>query len=326
VSSTYPTSRTARNRWIREQRPSVPRPAPDRPWAFLAEQERAENGQVVASSVVFLTNRECPWRCLMCDLWRNTTTRPLPRGAIPRQIDYALERLPDARQIKLYNSGSFFDAAAIPPADYDAIAERVARFDRVIVECHPSLIGDRCWNFQRRLQPTLEVAMGLETANPTVLEKLNKGMTLDSFRRAADALHAHGVALRAFVLVRPPFQDEAGALDWAKRSVDFAFDAGATVVSLIPVRARNGALEALQRLGQFNPPSLSTVEEALDYGVDLRRGRVFADVWDLGRFARCEGCLAKRRDRLERMNLAQRVLPAIACARCGGGRTHPVDA
>ena len=65
----------------------------------------------------------------MCDLWKTTATEASSPGAIPRQIDLALERLgivpghPDApRQIKLYNAGSFFDSKAIPPADYATIA------------------------------------------------------------------------------------------------------------------------------------------------------------------------------------------------------------
>src|SRR5437870_4659618 len=106
----------------------------------MVEDERAESGEVVAVATVFLTNRECPWRCLMCDLWRNTVLETVPPGAIPAQIDYALAHLPAARQLKLYNSGSFFDQGAIPSSDYAAIADRARRFDRVIVECHPALV------------------------------------------------------------------------------------------------------------------------------------------------------------------------------------------
>jgi archaeosine synthase beta-subunit len=91
--------------------PSIPLP-----YAYLVEDERTAAGEIVPTATIFLTNRECPWRCLMCDLWRNTITETVPAGAIPQQIDYALERLPAARQIKLYNSGSFFDPRAIPPA------------------------------------------------------------------------------------------------------------------------------------------------------------------------------------------------------------------
>src|ERR1041385_2342186 len=127
--------------------PPRPRPAydPFRPQSFLVERERSEAGEVVSVATLFLTNRECPWRCLYCDLWKNTLTETVPVGAIPAQIDYALECLesnqpgPSARQIKLYNAGSFFDPLAIPPEDFPAIAARAVRFERVIVECHPAL-------------------------------------------------------------------------------------------------------------------------------------------------------------------------------------------
>jgi uncharacterized Fe-S cluster-containing MiaB family protein len=50
----------------------------------------------------------------MCDLWVNTLDAAVPRGAIARQIRDAVATLPAARQIKLYNAGSFFDPQAIP--------------------------------------------------------------------------------------------------------------------------------------------------------------------------------------------------------------------
>ena len=252
----------------------------------------------------------------MCDLWRNTLTESVPPGAIPAQIDYALSRLPPARQIKLYNSGSFFDPGAIPRADYEAIAARLQGFDRVIVESHPSLVNQEAMRFRAMLSGELEVAMGLETAHPEVLAQLNKGMNLDQFARAAAILRGHAISLRAFILVKPPFLDEAAALHWANRSVDFAFHCGATVASLIPVRPGNGALDALALRGEFSPPRLATFEAAVDYGISLRRGRVFADLWDLERFADCLRCFPDRAARLHAMNLQQQVLPAIDCDYC----------
>src|SRR5215218_3901798 len=100
----------------------------------------------------------------MCDLWQNTLTEKLPPGAIPEQIDHALANLPPARQIKLYNSGSYFDSQAIPVEDDEAVAGRVSRFERVIVESHPALVGARCVHLRDLLRERgparLEVAMG----------------------------------------------------------------------------------------------------------------------------------------------------------------------
>ena len=159
--------------------------------------------------------------------------------------------------------------------------------------------------------------MGLETAHPDVLEKLNKRMTLDDFKRAADFLRGHDIALRAFVLVKPPFLDDDGALEWAKRSLEFAFDCGAAVVSLIPTRPGNGALEALAEQNKFSPPKLVTLEAAVEYGIGLERGRVFADLWDLEKFGDCAVCFEARRQRLRQMNLTQTLAPAVDCERCG---------
>lgn len=312
----YPLGARERDEWILARRPARNAVDAHKPYAFLVEEERAESGEIVRVATIFLTNRECPWRCLMCDLWQNTLTESVPPGAIPEQIDFALGQLGDARQIKLYNAGSFFDPRAILPEDFSAIAEQVRGFERVMVECHPALIGDAVLRFRDLLSGRLEVAMGLETVEPTVLEKLNKRMTLDRFAKAAEFLRAHDVALRVFVLVKPPFLEESAALEWARRSVEFAFDCGAGVVSLIPTRAGNGALDSLAASGDFAPPKLATFEAAFDHGVGLQRGRVFADLWDLEKFSSCPNCFSTRRERLQEMNARQVVLPRVDCAAC----------
>ena len=314
----YPDGGRERDQWIVARRPPRNIVDPRKPSAFLVEDECSETGDVVRIATIFLTNRECPWRCVMCDLWQNTLTDSVPTGAITEQIDFALRQLGEARQIKLYNAGSFFDPRAIPPEEIPAIAERVRGFERVIVECHPALVGESVLRFSELLAGKLEVAMGLETAEPTVLEKLNKRMTLDRFAEAAAFLRAHDIALRVFVLVKPPFLDEAAALEWARRSVDFAFDHGAGVVSLIPTRFGNGALESLAESGDFAPPKLQTLEAAFDYGVGSQRGRIFADLWDLEKFSDCAVCFPTRRERFRQMNERQVILQRASCAVCHG--------
>jgi len=241
-----------------------------------------------------------------------------PRGAIPAQIRSALAELPPARRIKLYNAGSFFDPRAIPPEDDAEIAGLLSGFDRVVVESHPALVNARCFAFAERLGPgRLEVAMGLETVHPEVLPRLNKGMSLDGFRQAGDRLAAHGIGLRAFVLAGLPWVASADQLTWVREAILFAFACGAGTVSLIPTRTGNGALEALSAQGDFAPPELGLLETALEAGLALQRGRVFADLWDLERLAACGECFGARRDRLASMNRLQRAEPPIRCAGCG---------
>jgi archaeosine synthase beta-subunit len=316
--SLYPEAATERDRWILSQRPERRILDPQQPYAFLVEDERAASGEVVPVATIFLTNRECPWRCLMCDLWRNSLTESVPSGAIPEQISFALARLPAARQIKLYNSGSFFDVHAIPPEDYRPIAAQVASFERVIVESHPSLIGDRCFHFRDLLSVPLEVAMGLETIHPIALERLNKRMTLKQFADAAMRLRENTIDLRVFILVPPPFVRKDEALYWAQRSLDYAFDCGATVATLIPTRAGNGATDQLMQSGDFTPPNLQTVEDALEYGIGIKRGRVFVDLWEIQQVDACSHCREQRIARLASMNLTQQPSDAVLCDACGG--------
>ena len=125
---TFPETAEERDRWILAHRPARNRVNAYQPYAFFIEEECGPSGNVEPVATIFLTNRECPFRCTMCDLWRNTLLASVPSGAIPAQLDFAFSRLPAAKTVKLYNSGSFFDPRAIPPEEYAEIAARLQRF------------------------------------------------------------------------------------------------------------------------------------------------------------------------------------------------------
>ena len=319
MTAIYPSSATERTRWILNRRGPRNAVQSDRPYAYLQEQERLRSGAVADVATIFLTNRECPWKCLMCDLWQNTTTSGNAPGEIPEQIRFGLGQLRPGSVLKLYNSGSFFDPGAVPRGDWNEIAALCARFDHLIVECHPRLIDQRVLEFKGLLSCSLEIAMGLETAHPSALEALNKRITLDDFERAAAFLKQNDVQVRTFLLLHPPFVPKSEQFDWFTRSTRYAFDSGSDIVSLIPLRAGNGAIETLVRQDMANEPALGELETAEEFGIGLGRGRVFADTWDLARFSRCEYCLPARRERIHRMNLAQQIESPIRCSFCGNG-------
>lgn len=292
----------------------------DRPYEFLIEPECGADGSIEDVATIFLTNRECLFRCLICDLWKNTTVESVPVGAIPRQIDFALERLPAAQHIKLYNSGNFFDAKAIPKEDWRAIVERVRGFKSVIVENHPKLCGNGCFEFRDMLTEhdvELEIALGLETVHPEVLPQLNKQMTTEDFSRAAESLQGTGIRLRTFILLRPPFLSEEEGVEWAMKSVEFAFDQGVSCCSIVPTRAGNGIMEQLENNGLFASPQLSSMEIVQERGIQLGGGRIFMDTWDAQQFATCPNCAEARIQRIAGMNLSQQVAPRQTCETCG---------
>jgi radical SAM enzyme (TIGR01210 family) len=306
-------------------------------YAAVWEEEPAATGTLVATAVLFLTNHECPFRCVMCDLWVNTLDVVVAAGSIPAQIRDALAGLPPARQVKLYNAGSYCDPSAIPPQDDDAIAGVLGGYDRVIVESHPAFLagayGERCLRLRNLLagsqnRTRLEVAIGLETAHEPTLARLNKRMTVETFRRAAEFVLANDMDLRVFVLLNPPFMHGSEAEDWACRSIDVAAECGATVCSVIPTRGGNGAMEALGP--EFERPRLPALERVVAHGLRVARAkisaaadktarpstmRVFADTWDVERFFDC-ACSPARASRLRVMNRLQRItapVPRCAC-------------
>ena len=316
---------------------------PRRAYGATWEEELGATGALVPTAVVLLTNKQCPFECVMCDLWVHTLDERVPSGAIPTQIRHALASLmpgsppatPSAGvdgppQIKLYNAGSFFDPAAIPPVDDRAIARALDSFDRVIVESHPAFLagvhGERCLRFRDALRGRLEVAIGLEAADDEVLARMNKRMTLESFGRAAEFLNDNDIDLRAFILLNPPFVEAADAIDLACRSIDFAREHGAVACSVIPTRPGNDAMPP-----GFRAPRLSALEHVVEFGICAARRlsgsrggpgkvrptsiehRVFADLWDIDRFFDCS-CSPARAARLAEMNRTQRIPPPVICA------------
>jgi len=280
---------------------------PWRPYHFLNEPEFSHDGIAEEVSTIFLTNRECPFHCLMCDLWKNTTEETVPLGAIPAQIDFALSQLPPVRHVKLYNSGNFFDAKAIPSADLPAIADRVRHFRTVIVENHPRLCDARCGAFQQMLGTQLEIALGLETSHTPTLAMLNKQMTTDDFARACELLREDEIRIRAFILLKPPRTTEEQGIERAIESVRFAFDCGVSCCSVIPVRGGNGIMEVLGTRGDYSPPRLSSLESVMREVLSWNRGRVFADLWDARQFADDPATADEQMTRLNIMNLTQHV-------------------
>ncbi len=305
--------------WIVSKRGSKNTVDPLKPYGWLVEKELSSSGRIEDTAIIFLTNRECPYHCLMCDLWKNTTDVPVPAGSIPRQIELALGQMAPAKHLKLYNSGSFFDEMAIPSSDYEKIAGLVSGFDTVIVESHPRLVNEKCLRLRDMLKPELQVAMGLETVHPEILRKLNKRMTLEDFENTVKFLSRNKIPARSFILLRPPFLSEKEGIHWAERSLDFAFRVGVECCTIIPVRPGNGAMEELLEKGDFALPDIRSLESVLEYGIGLKAGRVFADVWDLKQFSCCELCIDQRTNRLIEMNLHQVICGEITCSCDGAG-------
>lgn len=315
---------SAADRRIRALRPAKPAVDPYRAHGSLLEDERRPDGRLERALTVFLTGAECPFTCSFCDLWRWTVMGPTPAGALPRQLADVLRSRDDATprpdRLKLYNASNFFDRRAVPAVDLPRIAELAAPFAGLTVESHASTIGPAALEFAHRLGGSrLEIAVGLETIHPLAAAHLNKRLELTVFERCARWLADNGMDLRVFVLLGAPYVPAGESVEWTIRTVEYAARCGASIVSIIPLRGGNGEMERLQALGEFVPPTLSELEEALDRCLPRTAGDavVTADLWDVERLPACDDCRRARIDRLGRLNASGRAEPRIACAECG---------
>jgi len=356
----YPEKVSERTRLILSLRPHGVRQTTFhyKPSDYFEEEEVISPGFGSKALAIILQARECPWVCVMCDLWRGTRESTLPQNSITRQIEFVYKNLGylsgnscemlkkrtwyagfsreirnhPTRIIKLYNAGSFFDAASIPPEEYYTIAQRVVGFDRVIVECHPKLVGNRILDFLECLKkavdetglsepPKLEVGMGLEVADDRVLALLNKKMNCADFERACNFLRKHGIDVRAFILANPPFITQDYFVELAMKSAKFAFDCGVNRVVFIPTRAKNGAMEFLEKNGYFSRISIGTLESILEHAVKLKRGIAVVDTWEIegGVDEICKSCFGHRVKRLTDIGFAQKPMPRVHCKTCNSG-------
>ena len=110
--------------------------------------------------------------------------------------------------------------------------------------------------------------------HPAALDALNKRMTTDDFTKATDALGRRGVSLRVFLMISPPFVPHEEQDAWLLRSVEFAENCGASVISLIPARGGNGAMEALAAQKLFRAPTGDDVLRSFDLVVASRQSPV----------------------------------------------------
>lgn len=275
---------------------------------FITDMEPDAEGVPKPATTVFLIGKECPFRCLMCDLWKNTVETPSPPGALIAQLQSILPQIQHRHTIKLYNASNFFDPQAVPRSERNELARLVKEFELVVVENHPKLMSSQVVEFASQLSGQLQVAMGLETADETILAWLNKQMTLRDYDRACGFLLENGISIRTFILLPAPGVKGDEVVAHTVASVRHALDCGSHVTSLIPLRAGNGIMDWLMDQNVVQLPTLNLVADTFAASIKLPRKkeqRVLLDLWNLAALAGEGVDPVSICNQLEQMNLKQ---------------------
>ncbi len=200
----------------------------------------------------------------MCGYGRDTSPNATLDDLI-EQFRFALERIDGARVVKIFTSGSFLDPQEIPE-DFRRFVYGVleGRVDRLIIESRPEFVTEIVAEELSSLSFEVEVGIGLETADDFVREHcINKGFSFEDFRRSAKILKDHGIRVKVYLLLKPPFLSEREAIEDVLKSVD-AVRGLVDVVSINPTNVQKGTyVEMLWRNGLFRPPWLWSAVEVL---------------------------------------------------------------
>ncbi len=252
----------------------------DQPVATWTERELLD-GEQVEAGVAILRTRGCYWSiregCAMCGYFNDTVPGGVSTEALLAQWAQVIPHLTGKRYAKIYTSGSFLDPTEVP-LDFaiQAMAEmHAAGVEKVLVESLPEFVHARHMDYGAA--PALEVAIGLESATPLVLDKcVNKRMKWNGFMRSCANARDVGASVKAYVLLKPPFLNEAQAIDDTVSSVKQAAS-HVDKISINPVNVqRHTVVERLWKRGEWSAPWLWSVAEVLHRTADCDV-RVYSD-------------------------------------------------
>ena len=261
----------------RDRRPGPAPPGEARRYVNQWVEDEAIDGNRVRAFVLILRTRGCYWAdvkgCSMCGYSKDTLGRSATPEELAEQLAHALGRYRDEPYVKVYTSGSFLDDREVDPASREAIVGAFSgRARRFLFETLPEFVRpDLVSPLRERFAGELEVALGLESTDPTVLGRfVNKGSSPAEYLTAADRLRSLGAHPKAYLLLKPPYLAESEALADVVRSVGEAA-AHFESMSVNPVHIQNGTVvEWLFRRGRYRPPWLWSLVDALREGDAVR--------------------------------------------------------
>ncbi len=223
------------------------------------------------AGVVLIPTRGCSWGlrsgCAMCGYVYDSGPQ-CDEGALLKEFEDAAGTLKGVEYIKIFNSGSFFDAAELSPSARSSILRAADALGpkRIQVESRPEFIAkavlEECKGI---IGAELEVALGLETSNDAIRRDcINKNATFADYTKAIKTCVDIGALPKAYVLLKPPFLTEKEAVEDAIKSSVDAVKAGASRISINPVNVQGWTLvEHLWRKSEYRPPWLWSVVKVL---------------------------------------------------------------
>ena len=256
-----------RNQYLKQRGPDLK----PRFWSNTTETKQS----IIITMV--LPTRGCSWAlsesggCSVCGYVNDSSRdRPIPSEHILEQIHHALNKVVPTKpiELKLFNSGSFFDENDVPRNLRLQILDLIKKTPEVIllsVESRPEYLLNQqkiIDETNRLLKPIeLEIGIGLESSNSAILKDCwNKGFSIEDYKKSVEIAHSQNIRIKTYILIKPPFLTEAEAIYDSIMTTFEAVKIGTDVVSFNPCNIQNGTLvHELAKKDRYQPPWLWSI-------------------------------------------------------------------
>ncbi len=233
--------------------------------ACWSEKDMA-GGEKVSALVAILRTSGCCWAkagsggCTMCG-YRTASLPDVGAEDLNAQIDAVLAKYKGEPFVKIYTSGSFLDEREVPVSVRERIFEEFKGCKRLLFESRPEFVTP---DVVSTLPTNSTCALGLESSDEDVLVKsIHKGFTAAQSRAAGNLLHDSGLAVRTYLLLKPPYLSESAAMADSIASARFA-DPFSDEISVNPLNVQHATqVERLWKRGEFRSPWIWSLIEVL---------------------------------------------------------------
>ena len=258
----------------------------EKPVSFWIKKDRLLN-EIGKEFTIILRTKGCNWAlgmnggCSMCGYIQDANIGDVEPIQIINQFDYAInskldqiEKDNDNYILKIFNSGSFFDESEIAQDVRTSIYEKIADINKikeVVIESRVEHIdSEKLKEIGKFLKDKyIEIGIGLETVDDYIrINYINKGLLFEDFRSAFQLCREHNIGVKAYLLFKPPFLNEIGAIDDCSHSIKKLIDMKVNTISINPVNIQKGTLiEYLWYQNRYRPPWFYSLLKCLQESV-----------------------------------------------------------
>ena len=238
-------------------------------------REEIFNGDNYKRAVVYLMSNGCEWAlksahgCMMCGHIAKQTRMDdtISVGDYLKQFEHEFEKIDFKMNpiLNLYNNGSFINDNEIPREARIGMLKKINQnpyIKMLVLETRPEFVTEEKVREIKRIIPNkhIELGVGLEMKNDFLRGIcINKGFSLKRFDSAARIITKH-LNLRVYVLLKPLFLTEKEGIENAVETIEYAFESGATTVSLEACTIQDFTLmKYCYERGLYTPPWLWSI-------------------------------------------------------------------